>query len=132
MCLEKEPVRIMWKVPMMTSVPGEPTRPSIQPRTAREYESTRISVVCTGKGSHREIGMRSFDFGHTLSGLPWKKYDGWLEIGRRTAAPLKDSYTFTCRRCARETRMKAKTLRMALDGLRADGYKVLDISRLPY
>jgi hypothetical protein len=91
-----------------------------------------IRVICTGDGAHREVAMRRFSFGESWGGLPMKKYHGWLEIADGHAAPLKDSYTFTCRRCGRETRMKGKTLRTALDGLQAAERPSLDISRLPF
>jgi hypothetical protein len=91
-----------------------------------------ISVICTGVGVHREVAMRRFNLGHSLTGRPWKKYDGWCEIADHHAAPLKDSYTFTCRRCGRKTRMKGATLRKALDGLHAAGWPTLDISELPF
>jgi hypothetical protein len=84
-----------------------------------------IRVVCTGKGSHREIPMPRF----------WFPPSGdWLELKPLGNRPLRGSYTFTCRRCAptRETRMKGKTLREALDALRAAGQATLDISRLPF
>ena len=91
-----------------------------------------IRVMCTGADTHRDVAMRRFKLGHSLTGLPWKEYDGWLEITDHHAAPLKDSYTFTCRRCGRETRMKRATLRTALDGLHAAGQPTLDISQLPF
>jgi hypothetical protein len=87
-----------------------------------------IQVVCTGNRSHREVAMRRFSLGRDP--LRPQEY-GWREITQYSAA-LKSSYTFTCRRCGRETRMKVETLRTALDGLHAAGRETLDISRLPF
>jgi hypothetical protein len=95
-----------------------------------------IRVICTGKGTHRQIMMRSFTFGRLLSrlsadnGLQWRGYDDWRDGDK----PLKKSYTFTCRRCSpvRVTQLKARTLRAALSGLRAAGKATLDISQLPF
>ena len=91
-----------------------------------------IRVICTGKGTHREVKMPSFGHGRAATDFGWTEYDGWLEVDNHTLGPLKDSYTFTCRRCGRETRMKANTLRVALDGLHAAGYTALDVSRLQF
>jgi hypothetical protein len=85
-----------------------------------------IQVVCTGKGTHREVSMRRFT---DLVG------DDWREVRPLSGnLPLRGAYTFTCRRCTpmRETRIKGKTLRAALDGLRTAGQVTLDISRLPF
>jgi hypothetical protein len=89
-----------------------------------------MRVVCTGKGMHREVPMPKFD--------DWPSGD-WRELKPVSGEPffripLRGAYTFTCRRCTpmRETRMKRKTLREALDGLRAAGQATLDISRLPF
>jgi hypothetical protein len=84
-----------------------------------------IQIVCTGKGAHREVPMRKFD---DLAG-------DWREVKPLAGRlPLQPVYTCICRRCApmRETRLKARTLRAALDGLRAAGRETLDISRLPF
>jgi hypothetical protein len=103
-----------------------------------------INVVCTGKDTHREKGCgHTFDYGqlgtvtyrmgddHQLAETDRNTYDDWRE---GPGKPLKASYTFTCRRChpMRETRMKADTLRTALDGLHAKGLETLDISQLPF
>ena len=84
-----------------------------------------MRVVCTGKGLHRAVPMPKFD--------DWPSGD-WREVKPLGRIPLRGSYTFTCERCTpmRETRMKRKTLREALDGLRAAGQATLDISRLPF
>jgi hypothetical protein len=102
-----------------------------------------IRVVCTGKGTHREKGCGHwFDFGQLGGGGTFrlgddrrlvevareKEWDDWREGGK----PLESSYVFSCRRCMRETRMKAGTLRTALDGLHAKGVETLDISQLPF
>jgi hypothetical protein len=101
-----------------------------------------IRVVCTGKGTHREKSCgHAFDYGrlapttgHMTADrqFVWtygQPYDDWRQD---TNKPLQASYTFTCRRCHRETRMKANTLRTALDGLHAKGLTLLDISQLPF
>jgi hypothetical protein len=97
-----------------------------------------IRVVCTGKGSHRENRMRSFNYGrlvtatyNTTNGIQWGKgYDDW----RDGHNPLMKSYTFTCRRCSpvRVTQVKRRTLRTALTAVRASGAGSLDISQLPF
>lgn len=102
----------------------------------------RIRVVCTGNESHREVFMQTFEFDRLGtarlgddSRIQWtEENQDWREvrIESRPRTPLKKEYTFDCRRCVRETRMKARTLRTALDGLRAAGKAVLDISHLPY
>ena len=80
-----------------------------------------IPVVCTGKGSHRELFIRRFDF-----------LGDWRDISKKPYKPLASGYTFTCRRCGRAPEMSAETLRTALDGLRAAGEPKLDISLLPF
>jgi hypothetical protein len=93
-----------------------------------------IRVICTGKETHQEIFMGSFDFGQ-LGGLrfhggrDWPAYDDWRE---GPGEPLKKSYRFTCYQCGREARMKAHTLRTMFDGLRAAGKTTLDVSHLPF
>jgi hypothetical protein len=97
-----------------------------------------IRVICTGKGSHRPIVMRSFNFGLLLNArlsadksIHWGEgYHEWLD-GHN---PLMKSYTFTCRRCSpvRVTQVKRRTLRTALSGLQAAGETTLDISQLPF
>jgi hypothetical protein len=89
----------------------------------------QVQVVCTGKNSHRQVEMRRFSFGPTP--MP-HDYHGWRELHDHMADRLKDSYTFRCRRCGRNTEMKAATLRRALDGLSATGHETLDISQLPF
>jgi hypothetical protein len=92
-----------------------------------------IRVICTGKGSHREKGCgHSFDYGRFVRGNPaqWTAYDDWRDGPDHK--PLQSEYTFTCRRCNRETRMKAKTLRTALNGLHAEKLTTLDISALHF
>ena len=96
-----------------------------------------MRVVCTGKGSHRELFIQSFTFGGFAkirgadNSLQLKPYDDWQDLHYK---PLEKSYTFTCRRCnpVRETRMKAATLKVALSGLQAAGKATLDISALPF
>lgn len=88
-----------------------------------------IGVVCTGRGSHRENKIQTFAFGGTTLPLD---YTGWMEIEDHNARPLEDSYTFACRRCGCEKRLKAKTLRTALDALSTAGDETLDISQLPF
>lgn len=97
-----------------------------------------IRVICTGNRTHREIIMRSFNYGRlitatrTVNGVvQWGKgYDDWRDRDN----PLHKSYTFTCRRCSpvRVTQLKARTLRTALTALRASGAGSLDISQLPF
>jgi hypothetical protein len=89
-------------------------------------------VICTGKGTHRQVTMPQFFL--LFTSADWVNYDGWLEIEDGTPSTVKESYTFTCRRCTptRPTRMTRKTLLSVLDGLRAAGYVTLDISRLPF
>jgi hypothetical protein len=96
-----------------------------------------MSVVCTGNGSHRELKIQTFAFGtmtqHNDPERPLN-YTGWLEVAGHHTWPPRDSYTYTfaCRRCGCEKRMKAKTLRTALDALSAAGDATLDISQLPF
>lgn len=90
-----------------------------------------ISAVCTGRQSHRKNKIRTFTFG--ASSDPYHlDYTGWCEIEDQIARPLDDSYTFECRRCGCEKRMKAKTLRTALDKLREHDEPTLDVSQLPF
>jgi hypothetical protein len=86
---------------------------------------TTIPVICTGNGTHRPLPMKTF-----LAAV-----DGWGELPNppnHHGRPLQKFYEFDCRRCGREARMKRKTLRAALDGLRAAGEATLDISLLPF
>ena len=87
-----------------------------------------IQFVCTGKGTHRVVDMRRFSL--VRSEDYWGK--GWREIVDHAASRLKDSYAFRCRRCGRETRMTAQTLRTVLDGLQVADREWLDVSRLPF
>jgi hypothetical protein len=97
-----------------------------------------IRVICTGKGSHREIIMRSFNFSRLVNRrrtaanvFQWgEEHDDWRDRDN----PLRKSYTFTCRRCnpVRVTQVKRRTLRTALSGLQAAGATTLDISQLPF
>jgi hypothetical protein len=101
-----------------------------------------IRVVCTGKGAHREFAMNPyFDLSWLTpatrgddGSIQWGESvrGDWHEAGGKPGEPLKNTYTFTCRRCDRETRVKANTLRTALDGLHAKGQPALDISQLPF
>jgi len=95
-----------------------------------------IRPVCSRRGTHRQVTMpQSFQL---FTSADWVKFDGWLEIEDGTVSVLKDPYRFWCRRCGRETRMKAKTLRKALNAVAhvssidADAYNVLDVSLLPF
>ena len=89
-----------------------------------------MNIVCTGRGSHRAITIRTFAHapavGHT-------NYTGWCEVeGKITRPLLEDTYTFACRRCQCQKRLKARNLRRALDGLDAADEVTLDISQLPF
>lgn len=105
-----------------------------------------IHVICTGKGTHRELSMdKQFDFGKVVARLTKNsqldsdgrfvqaRYDAWFDVNF-PEQPLADGYTFTCRRCTpvRHTEMKKKTLTKALDGVQAAGRQTLDISALPF
>jgi hypothetical protein len=103
-----------------------------------------IRVVCTGKGTHREVEFKPhFTDGRLVPGehVCWQPFPEWRE-GSNTRwsrggalrvigpIPLKSSYKFKCKCCPRNEQLSRATLVRLLDGVRESGESLLDVSQL--
>jgi hypothetical protein len=112
-----------------------PTAPEREVPSIAEQISppVTVTVVCTDKKSHRPLTIcvfRNLSFGWRLS-VPRERSDGG-GYDLRPVAGRDGLCRLGCRRCGRDTRIKAGKLTMLLDALTADSVESLDLSDIPF
>lgn len=110
-----------------------------------------MRVVCTGKGTHREVEFEPY-FTYTagrrevrLKVNPLRTNGRFLveddeypavwrpgEWRSGGTSPLADGYEWKCKRCRRNPKLSRATLVRLLDGLKESGESLLDVSHLPF
>lgn len=106
--------------------------------------SRKIRVVCSDKGQHAESS-----FGHCVAwpdGDEWRvklfldhRGDEYVDMGSIAAAERGDSaseqlsktYPLECRRCGRNTPLRAETIKKIAAAFAADGKRKIDTSDMP-